>query len=112
MSQAQLAADLSNDAVAFACAASVVFLFVYVALARGYRSEIGRALLTLDAGLTLALGPAVLHRLIALPVTSLAFSWYYCASIVIVGLATWWRVWFVIKVQWRGRKQPDDQADT
>lgn len=99
MSQAQLLADLANDVVFFAFAASVTFLAVYVLLARGYRSEIGRALITLDAGLAFALGPSVLHRLLGLSLTSLWFAYYYIASIALVGAATWWRAWYVIKVQ-------------
>ena len=108
MTQVQLVTDLGNDVVFFACAASVAFLVVYVLLARGNRSEIGRALLTLDAGLTLALGPSVLHRLTGLSLTSLGFSWYFVASIAIVGGATWWRTWFVIKTQWRQRRDPPE----
>jgi hypothetical protein len=102
MTQAQLLADLGNDVVFFACAGSLAFLAVYILLARGYRTEIGRALIIMDAGLALALGPSVLHRLTGLSLTSVAFAWYFVASIALVGLATWWRTWFVIKVQAAG----------
>ena len=102
MSQVQLLTDLGNDVVFFACAGSVAFLVVYLLLARGWRTEIGRALIMLDGGLVLALGPSVLHRLTGLSTTSISFAWYYVASIAIVGIATWERVWFVIKVQARG----------
>lgn len=98
----QLVTDLGNDVVFFACAASVAFLIVYIGLARGHRSEIGRMLIILDAGLTLALGPSVAHRLTGLSLASLWFAWYYAASIALVGLATWGRVWFVIREQARG----------
>jgi hypothetical protein len=103
MTQLQFLMDLGNDAVFFACTGSVAFLLVYILLAKGYRTEIGRALITLDAGLTLALGPSVLHRLVGLPVTSIAFAYYFVASIAVVGFATWWRVWFVVRVQWKDR---------
>ena len=106
MSQVQLAADLGNDVVFFAWAGSVAFLAVYLGLARGWRTEIGRALIMLDGGLTLALGPSVSHRLFGLTLTSLGFAWYYVGSIALVGAATWWRTWFVIKVQWRQRRKP------
>lgn len=108
MTQAQLVADLGNDVVFFAWAGSVAFLAVYLLLARGWRTEIGRALIALDGGLTLALGPSVLHRLAGLSLTSIGFAWYFVASIALVGMATWWRVWFVIKVQWRERREPPD----
>jgi hypothetical protein len=110
MTQAQLVTDLGNDVVFFAWAGSVAFLAIYLLLARGWRTEIGRALIALDGGLTLALGPSVIHRLTGLSLTSLVFAWYYVASIAIVGLATWWRTWFVIKIQWRERRRPEDRA--
>lgn len=108
MTQAQLVTDLSNDVVFAACAGSVAFLLAYILLARGYRSEIGRALIVMDAGLTLALGPSVVHRLTGLSLTSISFAWYFLASIALVGAATWWRTWFVIKVQWRQRRKPPE----
>ncbi len=111
MTQVQLVTDLSNDVVFAALAGSVAFLAVYVLLARGYRSEIGRALIVMDAGLTLALGPSVLHRLFGLTLTSIGFAWYYVASIALVGAATWWRTWFVVKVQWRQRREPPEDTD-
>jgi len=104
MTQVQLLSDLSNDVVFFAFAASVAFLAVYILLARGYRTEIGKALITLDAGLVLTLGPSVIHRLFGLSLTSIEFAWYFVASIALVGAATWWRTWFVVKVQWRERR--------
>lgn len=102
MTQLQLLADAGNDAVFFACAGSVAFLLVYIVLARGYRSSVGRALITLDAGLVLALGPSVVHRLFGLSLANIGYSWYFVASIGIVGVATWERVWFVIREQSRG----------
>jgi hypothetical protein len=108
VTQAQLVTDLGNDAVFAACAGSVAFLAAYILLARGYRTEIGRALIVMDAGLTLALGPSVVHRLTGLSLASIGYAWYFVASIAVVGLATWWRVWFVLKVQWRGRPKPPE----
>jgi hypothetical protein len=105
MTQFQFLTDIGNDAVFFACTGSVAFLVVYILLAKGYRTEIGRTLITLDAGLTLALGPSVL---IGLPVTSLWFGWYFVVSIALVGVAAWWLVWFVVRVQWRGRNRPQN----
>jgi hypothetical protein len=110
MTQAQLVTDLGNDAVFFACAGSVAFLAVYLLLSRGWRTEIGRILITMDAGLILTLGPSVLHRLFGLSLTSIIFAWYFVSSIALVGLATWWRTWFVIKIQWRERRRPEDRA--
>jgi hypothetical protein len=104
MTQPELVADLGNDAVFFACAGSIAFLAVYILLAKGHRSEIGRVLITLDAGLTLALGPSVVHRITGLSLASIGYAWYYVTSIAVVGLATWWLVWFVVRVQWQGSR--------
>lgn len=112
MNQVQLLSDLGNDAVFFACAGSVAFLAVYLLLARGWRTEIGRALIMLDAGLTLALGPSVVHRITGLSLASIAYAWYFTGSIALVGAATWWRTWFVIRVQWRSRHQDGTEDGT
>lgn len=102
MTQAQFVSDLGDDVVFFACAGSVAFLAVYILLARGWRTAIGRALITLDTGLTLALAPSVLHRLFGFSLASLVFAWYFVASLAIVGVATWERAWFVVREQARG----------
>jgi hypothetical protein len=99
VTQAQLIADLGSDVVFFAWAASVAFLAVYTGLARGYRTDVGKMLITMDAGLAMALTPAVLHRLFGFSFASLVFAWFTVASIALIGAATWWRVWFVIRVQ-------------
>jgi hypothetical protein len=114
VTQLQLLADLGNDVVFFACAGSVAFLAAYLLLAKGWRTEIGRALIMMDSGLTLALGPSVVHRITGLSLASIGYAWYFVGSIALVGAATWWRVWFVVKVQWRGRRDrvqpPDDDG--
>ena len=107
MTQIQLLTDLASDDVLFACAGSVAFLAVYLLLARGWRTEIGRALITLDAGLTLLLGPTVLARMFGLSLAGIWYDWYSVASFALVGIATWWRAWFVVKVQWRARHGGD-----
>ena len=108
MTQLQLATDLGNDVIFAAWAGSVAFLAVYLLLARGWRTEIGRALIMLDGGLALALGPSVAHRLFGLPVEGAGFAWYVVGSLTLVAAATWWRTWFVIKVQWRSRRRGED----
>lgn len=111
MGQAQLVADLTNDVVMLAFAASVLFIVVYSALAPWWRSEIGRALIVMDAGLALVLGPSVLHRLFGLTlVTSIGFAWYYLASIAIVAGSTFWRTYLIAKTQWRHRRRLGDEA--
>jgi hypothetical protein len=113
VTQLELLTDLGNDAVLFACAGSIAFLAVYLLLAKGWETEIGRALIALDAGLVLALGPSVLHRLFGVPLGSLFFAWYFVASVTLVGAAAWWRAWIVAKVQWQGRNRSvSDEEET
>ena len=109
MGQAQLVADLTDDVVMAAFVASVLFVVVYTALAPWWRSEIGRALIVMDPGLALVLGPSVIHRLFGVAlVTSIWFSWYYLASIALVAGSTFWRTWLIAKTQWRHRRKPSD----
>lgn len=102
MSQLQFLADLGNDVVFAAFSGSLAFLAVYILLARGYRSALGRALIRMDTGLVLTLGPSVIHRLFGLSLANIGYSWYFVASIALVGFATWERAWFVLKEQSKG----------
>jgi len=79
------------------------------ALARGWRTEIGRSLITLDAGLTPGAAPSVLHGCSGSRWPSIGFAWYFVASIAIVGAATWGDL-VVIKIQWRGRRKPPEDG--
>ena len=106
MTQAQLAADLTNDAILYALGASLAFLAFAVLLdPQLFRSPIGRSLITLDAGLVLLYVPSVLHRFFGLQVSQIGFSWYYLATVVLVGTATAWRTAIMIRAQARGRKE-------
>jgi hypothetical protein len=111
VTQAQLLADLTHDVVVVAFFASVAFVATYTALARWWKSEIGRALVMLDSGLALALAPAVLHRAFGLALSeSLGFAWYYFGSLTVVALAIIWRTVIVAKTQWRGRRNGNGHA--
>jgi hypothetical protein len=105
MTQASLAADLTNDAIVYALAASVAFL-VFAALLdpKLFRTPIGRSLITLDSGLVLLYVPSVLHRFFGLSLLNIGFSWYYLATIVLVGSATAWRTVIMVRAQRRGRR--------
>jgi len=108
MTQARLAAELINDGVVYALAASVAFLVFAVLLdPKLFRSPIGQALITLDAGLLLLYVPSVLHRFFGLSLASIAFSWYYLGTVLLVGTAVWWRTWIMVRAQRRGRTRKD-----
>ena len=105
MTQAQLAADLTNDAVLYALGASLAFLvFVVLLDPKLARTPIGRSLITLDAGLVLLYVPSVLHRFAGLSVSSIGFAWFYLGVVILVGSATAWRTLILIRAQ-RGRKE-------
>src|SRR5258707_15139951 len=107
MTQARLAAELTNDAVIYALTASVAFLLFAALLdPKLFKTPIGRSLIVLDAGLILLYVPAVLHRFAGLQITQIAFSWYYLATVVLVGTATAWRTWIMVRAQRRGRRPP------
>lgn len=111
MTQARLLADLTNDVVMVAFAASILFLATYTALAPWWRSPIGRSLIALDTGLALVLAPSVLHRVLGLTlVASIGFAYYYLASLALVAGSTLWRTGIVAREQWRARRKPDDRS--
>jgi hypothetical protein len=103
MSQAQLAADLTNDAVLYALASSLAFLaFAALLDPKLFRTPIGRSLIILDAGLVLLYIPSVLHRFFGLSITNVAFAWYYLGTVILVGSATFWRTIIMIRAQRKG----------
>jgi hypothetical protein len=109
MTQAQLVTDLTSDVVMVAFLASVLFVAAYSALAPWWRSSIGRALVVMDAGLTLTLAPSVLHRVLGVTISaSLPFAWYFCASLAIVAGSTLWRTWIMSRTQWQVRHKDGD----
>jgi hypothetical protein len=104
MTQAQLAADLTNDAILYALAASAAFLaFAALLNPRLFRTPIGRSLITLDSGLVLLYIPSVLHRFFGLSISNVGFAWYYLATVLLVGTATFWRTVIMIRAQRRGK---------
>jgi hypothetical protein len=104
VNQAQVAAELTNDAVLYSLGASLAFLlFVLILDPRLWHTQIGRSLILLDVGLMALYIPPVLHRLFGLHINQVGFAWYYAATILAVGTAVWWRTLIMIKVQLRRR---------
>ena len=105
MTQAQIAVELTNDAVLYSLAASLAFLaFVVILDPRLWRTPIGRSLILLDIGLLALYVPSVLHRFAGLQVSQVGFAWYYLATVLAVGSAVWWRTLIMVRVQLRRRK--------
>jgi hypothetical protein len=105
VTQARIAAELTSDAVLYSGAASTAFLaFVVTLNPKLWRTQIGRSLILLDAGLLALYAPAVLHRFAGLNITQAGFAWYYLATVAAVGTAVWWRTLIMIRAQLKGRK--------
>lgn len=104
MTQAQLVADLTADVVLAAFVASVAFIVLYTALAPWWRTDIGRALVMLDAGVALTLGPSVAYRFLGFKVAdTLGFSWYFLVTLTMVAGAIIWRTVIMTREQLAGR---------
>ena len=86
-------------AVLTAFFSSVLFLVGYSVLAPWWRHPVGRAVASLDAGLTFALLPAALHQLFGLSLISMFFAWYYGGSLFLVAGITLWRLVVIWTVQ-------------
>ena len=105
MTQAQIAVELTSDAILYSLAASLAFLaFVVILNPRLWRTPIGRSLILLDAGLLALYVPSVLHRFAGLQVSQVGFAWYYLVTVLAVGSAVWWRTLIMVRVQLRRRK--------
>lgn len=105
MTQARIAAELTNDAILYSLAASLAFLvFVVILNPRLWRTPIGRSLILLDVGLLALYVPSVLHRFFGLQVSQVGFAWYYLVTVLAVGSAVWWRTLIMIRAQLRRRK--------
>jgi hypothetical protein len=110
VTQAQIAVELTNDAVLYSLAASLAFLaFVVILDPRLWRTPIGRSLILLDIGLLALYVPSVLHRFAGLQISQVGFAWYYLATVLAVGSAVWWRTLIMIRVQLRRRKNGHGQ---
>jgi hypothetical protein len=104
--QAQLVADLTDDAVVGAFAGALFFIVTYTIMARWWTHAIGTTLVVMDAGLVLTLAPSVLHRWFGLNVgISLASSWYFFGSVCLVGAGVWWRSLVMIRANWASRSR-------
>ena len=112
MTQLQIAAELTDNAILYALAASLAFLAVVLILDPQLRkTPIGKSLLVMDIGLALLYLPSELHRVWGLSIlVSPYFAWYYLGTILLVGTGVWWRTIILARVQWRGRgrEAPDE----
>lgn len=91
--------SLGQPVVVFAFAAACLFMVGYTILAPWWRTTTGRARISLDFGIALALSPTVLHLTFGVTVTNAFFGWYTLIAIAIVGCVSLWNLYLVIATQ-------------
>ena len=102
---------LGQDVVMFAFISALVFMAGYTVLAKWWRTAIGRARISLDFGIAMALSPTFLHMVFGVHVDdSPVFAWYVIASIAFVGLVTLWNLVIVAKSQLEGSRSEQEQG--
>lgn len=93
------AVEFEKIAVFTAFFSSIVFVLGYSLIAPWWRQEVGRAMVSLDCGLMLALAPAVLRMLFHVTNWLTFFAWYYGGSLLLVAGITLWRLLVIWHVQ-------------
>lgn len=87
-------------AVQFAFWAAVAFIVGYTLLAPWWRTPIGWARVSLDAGIALALSPTLIHLWTGMRVEdSVSFAWYQIAAVAFVGCVSLWNLALVARHQ-------------
>lgn len=92
-------ASFDEAALLFAFACSIIFIVGYSLVAPWWKYEAGRAMVSLDFGLTLAELPGVLHFLFGLNLAHPFFGIYYACSLFSVGAIALHRLWVVWRIQ-------------
>jgi hypothetical protein len=85
--------------------ASLIFLLGVTWIFPWYETMAGRAMVTLDAALAIALFPAFLHFIFGLNTNTMFFVWYYGVSLWLVAIVTVSRLGILYFVQRNGRRR-------
>lgn len=102
MSQAQFLHEASEVVIQAAFWCSLAFIAWYSALARWWKSSVGRAIVALDSAIALATLPTVLGLIFGAPlVASDFFTWLTVCAFGAIPVITTWRMVIVWKVQRR-----------
>lgn len=92
-------AKFDEVALLFAFWSSVVFILGYTAASPWWRYKVGRAMVVLDAAITLTLLPSAARYMFGVSPHGHVLLWYAGFSLVLVGLISLWRLWVVWSVQ-------------
>jgi drug/metabolite transporter (DMT)-like permease len=98
--------ELGQDVVLFAFISALVFMAGYTVMAPWWRTAIGRARISLDFGIAVALSPTFLHLMFGIRVeNSVFFDWYQICAIAFVGCVSLWNLVIVAKSQLERRER-------
>lgn len=92
-------ARFDEFALLFAFWSSIVFMLGYTVISPWWRYTVGRAIVALDAALTVTLLPSALYYMFGVSPRESALRWYVGFSLVLVGLVALWRLWVIWSVQ-------------
>jgi hypothetical protein len=111
MNHAQLQHDLSEWVIQCAWFSSLTFIVLYSSLAPWWKYRVGRAIISLDFALGIALTPTVIGldfgaSVVANPI----WSWITIAAFGLIPVITMWRCFTIWRLQRRGILQ-DPSAD-
>ncbi|MBS2962586.1 hypothetical protein KGA66_05975 [Actinocrinis puniceicyclus] len=98
---------MDSWSVCFPFAAALVYIAGYTAMARWWRTPVGRSMVSLAVAIALALLPAVLHYAAGLALTRRWFRWYDRGSLNAIGVILLWRLVVLWRVQ-RARCPSED----
>ena len=87
-----------------ASAASILFLLGVSWIFPWWQTMAGRAMVTIDAALAVALFPAFLHFVFGLNTETTFFVWYYGSSLWLVAIVTMSRLVILYLVQRNGER--------
>jgi hypothetical protein len=112
VTQARLLADLATTATLAAFFASLLFIAAYSVVAPWWRTQIGRALVVMDAGIAMTLLPLALRFVFGLTtLNSTFFAWFQIGALALVAGSTVWRSVIVVQLQWKGRASRDGRGN-
>jgi hypothetical protein len=103
--------DLINIGVIASVATSLLFIIGYSVRAKWWRYRVGRAVVSLDAAVTVTLLPSALHLIFNFHTTGTFYNWYHVVSLFLVALTPLWRLYTINYVQAHRDPPDDDQPE-
>jgi hypothetical protein len=91
--------DLADASVISAFLSSVIFVIGYSLRAPWWRYQVGRAVVSLDLALGLALLPSFLRLAFHFSAADQFYDWYATLSLFLVAAVTLWRLYTIVYVQ-------------